>query len=190
MESPYYLTRAEIAGFLPNPRAQQRFDLMQRTVSVTEGVVASNLSDTESIGQATYLTLSANAQLTNERIFRWSNGLTLNVDDNFATLSLTTDVPRTTGGFKVTFVCEGDSAVSVPLTGALATLANVETLSNKTLENPLLSGSNAEVDTAIRLAPTIEGLLKQGKQDRGRADEIFADLNALIEGARTLENAA
>ncbi len=51
-------------------------------------------------------------------------------------------------------------------------------------------GSNAEVDTAIRLAPTIEGLLKQGKQDRGRADEIFADLNALIEGARTLENAA
>ena len=43
------------------------------------------------------------------------------------------------------------------------------------------AGSSAEVDDAIRLAPAIEALLKQGKGDRGHATESFATLNALLE---------
>ena len=45
------------------------------------------------------------------------------------------------------------------------------------------SGSNAEVDEAIRLAPQIEALLKQGKGDRGHAGDTFATLSAMLEPA-------
>ena len=41
-------------------------------------------------------------------------------------------------------------------------------------------GSRAEVDDAIRLAPQIEALLKQGKDDRGHAGESFAALARLV----------
>ncbi|QAY77286.1 flagellar protein export ATPase FliI [Sphingosinicella sp. BN140058] len=41
-------------------------------------------------------------------------------------------------------------------------------------------GTRDEVDRAIRLAPAIETLLKQGKSDQGHADESFAALEALL----------
>jgi flagellum-specific ATP synthase len=43
------------------------------------------------------------------------------------------------------------------------------------------AGSSAEVDRAVALAPQIEALLKQGKQERGFAQESFAALAALME---------
>ncbi|EQB18169.1 flagellar protein export ATPase FliI [Novosphingobium lindaniclasticum] len=43
------------------------------------------------------------------------------------------------------------------------------------------AGSSAEVDRAVALAPRIEDLLKQGKQDRGFAQESFEALAALME---------
>jgi flagellum-specific ATP synthase len=42
-------------------------------------------------------------------------------------------------------------------------------------------GSNPEVDRAIRLAPQIEALLSQGKQDHGPLAESFARLNDILE---------
>mgnify|MGYP003582282828 FL=1 len=45
------------------------------------------------------------------------------------------------------------------------------------------SGSNAEVDRAVAVAPRIEALLKQGKQERSFAQESFAQLAALLEAA-------
>lgn len=45
------------------------------------------------------------------------------------------------------------------------------------------AGSSVEVDDAIRLAPQIEQLLKQGKADRGHSDESFAALAAMLEPA-------
>ncbi|WP_375195255.1 flagellar protein export ATPase FliI [Sphingobium sp.] len=43
------------------------------------------------------------------------------------------------------------------------------------------AGSSAEVDRAVALAPKIEALLKQGKQERGYAQDSFAALAALME---------
>jgi flagellum-specific ATP synthase len=43
------------------------------------------------------------------------------------------------------------------------------------------AGSSVEVDRAVALAPRIEDLLKQGKQDRGFAQESFEALAALME---------
>ncbi|RJF86183.1 flagellar protein export ATPase FliI [Sphingomonas cavernae] len=43
------------------------------------------------------------------------------------------------------------------------------------------AGSNAEVDRAVDLAPQIETLLKQGKNERGYAAEGFATLAAILE---------
>lgn len=135
----YYLTRGEISAFLPDARAQQRFDLMQRTVTETKDTVTTNVSDTKTIREAAYLTLSANAELPNERVFRWGAGLTLTIGNDTATLKLTTEVPRSSGGYTITLVGEGDSSVAVPLTGRLATTQNSETLENKTLVAPSLS---------------------------------------------------
>ncbi len=42
------------------------------------------------------------------------------------------------------------------------------------------AGSSPEVDEAIRLAPQIEVLLKQGKQDQTRPDKVFAALAAML----------
>ncbi len=49
------------------------------------------------------------------------------------------------------------------------------------------AGSSEEVDRAVRLAPRIEALLTQGKDERGDALRAFADLHALMGG--TDENA-
>lgn len=42
------------------------------------------------------------------------------------------------------------------------------------------AGSNSEVDQAMRLAPDIETLLKQGKQDRGAGGDDFAALASIL----------
>ena len=44
------------------------------------------------------------------------------------------------------------------------------------------TGSSAEVDRAVAVAPLIEAMLAQGKQDRGHADEAFGRLAALMAG--------
>ena len=44
------------------------------------------------------------------------------------------------------------------------------------------SGASPEVDQAVHLAPQIEALLKQGKNERGYAAESFAALAAILEG--------
>lgn len=51
------------------------------------------------------------------------------------------------------------------------------------------AGSNPEVDRAIALAPGIEEMLKQGKDDRGWADAAFADLGGIITAGGSHENA-
>ncbi len=43
------------------------------------------------------------------------------------------------------------------------------------------TGADVEVDRAIALAPRIEALLGQGKDDRGHPEHAFADLAALVE---------
>ncbi|MEW9855928.1 hypothetical protein [Novosphingobium sp. M1R2S20] len=167
----YFLTREEIAKVFPDSRSRQRFDLMQRAVGEAQEAVGANVGETQTLKEATYLTLSANTELTNERIFRWSNGLQLSVDANFATLGLTTEVPRSSGGFRITFVGEGDSTVAVPLNGRLATTSNPEHLENKVLVSPKLAGLGDYADDAAAAAAgvDIEGLYRTGSTLKIRA---------------------
>lgn len=44
------------------------------------------------------------------------------------------------------------------------------------------SGSNADVDRAIALAPRIEAMLKQGKDDRAHASAAFSSLSEILAG--------
>lgn len=170
MADNFYLNRTEIAAFIPDPRAQRRFDLMQKTVAGTQEAVEANIGDTQTIREATYITLSANAELPNERVFRWSSGLTTAIDENFITLSLTSAVPRATGGFQVTFVPEGDSSIALPLTGRLATTKNAETFENKTLATPLVTGLEDYADDAAASAGgvPINGLYRTGSSVKVR----------------------
>ncbi|MEN3953249.1 flagellar protein export ATPase FliI [Iodidimonas sp. SYSU 1G8] len=45
------------------------------------------------------------------------------------------------------------------------------------------TGSDARVDRAVALEPRIEALIGQGKNDRGRLDQAFADLEMILGGA-------
>mgnify|MGYP001760697195 FL=1 len=43
------------------------------------------------------------------------------------------------------------------------------------------AGSSEQVDRAVALSPRIEELLKQGKNERGHADESFAALAGILD---------
>ncbi|MBA17830.1 MAG: flagellum-specific ATP synthase FliI [Sphingomonas sp.] len=51
-------------------------------------------------------------------------------------------------------------------------------------------GSNPEVDRAVALAPRIEAMLNQGKEDRGNSGEAFAALAAIVDDALAEEPVA
>jgi flagellum-specific ATP synthase len=44
------------------------------------------------------------------------------------------------------------------------------------------AGSSEEVDNAVALAPQIEALINQGKNEQGNADADFATLAAIVGG--------
>lgn len=76
---------------------------------------------------------------------------------------------------------EAENAIRLEARRVLSTYADVEELFRL---GAYKAGSNPEVDEAIRLAPEIESLLKQGKQDRG---EGVATFNALAEMMKPAE---
>lgn len=73
-----------------------------------------------------------------------------------------------------------ENAVRLAARGLLATFGDMEEMVRL---GAYKAGSSEEVDAAIRLAPGIEALLKQGKGDRGHADQAFAALAALLDAA-------
>jgi len=121
-------------------KSAQAFEAQQAALGVVSEGTTAALADTASLKEATFVTLSANAELPNEHVLSVGQGLSLIASGTGILLSLSLDAPRTSGGFRVTFVAEGDSTVAVPLTGILATRGNVETLGGKTLDRPSMIG--------------------------------------------------
>ena len=71
----------------------------------------------------------------------------------------------------------GCNAVRIEARRLLATYGDMEEMVRL---GAYKSGANEEVDTAIAVAPQIEALIGQGKEDRGDPDIAFADLAALL----------
>lgn len=163
MDRTYFIAREDLLGVGFSPKATRQFEEMQLVQANVADAVSSNVAATEKLADATFITLSANAELPNERVLTLGAGLAFVVSDDEVKID-TTGLVQASGGHVITFVGAGESEVLVPLTGILATRANAETLENKTLKAPKASGlTNAADDTAAAAAGVpVGGVYRNG----------------------------
>ncbi len=126
MSETFLLSRQEIAEAFPSLRAQRRFEVLQQKVVDTDTAVTAGLDATDTLANATFVTLSPNTELQGERVLGLGSGLAFDVSvPGAVTIRLTSAIPRTTGGFNVQFVASGDTLLGLPLAGFLATRESV-----------------------------------------------------------------
>jgi hypothetical protein len=147
--SEYTIPREVLTVLFKNPRWAKAFEQMQLKVVEADEALSVQVPATTALKDATYVTLSANAELPNERVLQFGEGIGFVLSDGAITIALDRGGVKAVGGFDVRLVASGDTRVAVPLTGTMATRDNIETLTNKTLAAPKLSGlTNAADDTA------------------------------------------
>lgn len=126
-------------AFNGNGRVVRQFE--QTVTQVTESAVAVDanataiadvVADTTAIADASYVTLSANASLTNERVLTAGNLITITPTSGLVTVAV--DKLSISGAFTIGLTLTANSALTLPTTGTLATLAGAEVLTNKTLD--------------------------------------------------------
>jgi hypothetical protein len=119
MSDAYTISRADLAPvFGNNPRVLAQFEALQRKVIEHEDTIGANVDATNALADATFVTLSANAELPNEYVFQVGEGLSL--DASGGVVALTLQAPVLTGGFKVYMAAAGNSTLALPLFGTLA----------------------------------------------------------------------
>lgn len=148
--SEFLLSREEIAQAFGSPRAIRRFEELQRSVVDTADTVTAGVASTAALRDATFVTLSANDELPNERVLAVGPGLSIQTAGAQATLRLTNAVPRATGGFSVQFTASGDSLVGLPLAGFLATRDDIidAIASSGTVDSVNVSGGTTGLTTS------------------------------------------
>lgn len=163
MNDTFFIARDVLhAAFGGNRRAVQQFETMQAQVADTEEAVTANVAETGSLKNAVFVTLSANAELPNERVLALGPGLSFDLAVP-GVVRVDTSA-YTTGGHDVQFSVTGPTVLSLPLTGTVATRAGTETLKNKTLDSPLVSGLANHADDAAAAAGGVPvgGLYRNG----------------------------
>ena len=131
-----------------NPRLREGLEALVTQVETVAETQTANVAATSKLEDATVLTLSANDALKNERILAVGKGLVLVDDGGRLVIRFSDGAILSSGGFEVNLVPQGDCAVVLPLSGTLATLAGEETLANKTMASPKLSGVGDYADDA------------------------------------------
>lgn len=150
---PPLLRRSDLArAFNGDPVLVAAFEQQQEAVAATAEATAGTAQATAAIQDATVLTLSPNDSFTNERIFTPFEGLTAEDDGSLFKVRVDETVARVTGGFDVTFIVTGITNLVLPNTGTLATTSGTETLSNKTINAPKLSGLGNYADDSAAAA--------------------------------------
>lgn len=148
-----FLIRREVLEKVFGQRWGAAFENQQQALADVQTSTTQTVADTSALKDAAFVTLSENAELPNERVLSLGAGLESVITSNSILLRLSADGARASGGYTVTFVATGESTVAVPLSGILATRDNTETLTNKTLDAPALSGlTDAADDTAAATA--------------------------------------
>jgi hypothetical protein len=162
-EREIFLPRDDLATFLPNPRAIDAFEAQFSQVQDNTGAAtnAQNTADTAiaataSLSAATYVTLSNDSTLTAERVLTAGNLIVFTDTGPGGTLTIKVDKLTIAGAFTVALTLTANSALTLPTTGTLGTLAGVETFSNKTLDTLRVNDAfNASVPVGAGTVPIL-----------------------------------
>lgn len=138
--------------FKGDERMIRAMEDQQTKVDQSAAGLQTTAQTTDKIEAASVLVLAGNNAFTNERVLELGEGLSGVDDGSMLRLSTSDTVPKVTGGFRVSMTAAGESQFLVPLTGTLATLANTETLSNKTLASPKMTGLSDYADDVAAAA--------------------------------------
>lgn len=146
---PDFLSRRDLnANFKGDIRLLRAFEQQSQLVEANTQATSVAVAATDTLRDATYVTLSANAELPNERVLQAGTGIRLVTTADAVIVQTSAIVPTINGGFAATLTVSGATNVALPLSGRLATVENAETLSNKTLASPKVSGLGDYADDA------------------------------------------
>jgi hypothetical protein len=118
-DKSFIISRKDLAPVFQNPRTLVQFQEFQRAVAETIDTTGASVDATTALQDATFVTLSPNADLTNEFIFQVGEGLRLEAGDGVVNLFL--DAGIAISGHAVRFVTTGDTTLALPLDGVVAT---------------------------------------------------------------------
>lgn len=117
----FVIPRDVLVRVLGDNRAVSAFERMGETLTETSAATKANVADTQALKDAAFVTLSANAELPNERVLQFGKGIAADITAGSITLRVDRNVPTVNGGFSVAFVAAGDSQLGLPPAGTLAT---------------------------------------------------------------------
>lgn len=152
IDRTYFLPRTDLARIFGNPVLVRQFETLQETVATSAEASTAAVEATQSQREATYVTLSANSELPNERVLSVGPGMALEVTPTQVKVvsNLYSD-----SGWTVQMNAVGATEVQLPTSGILATRGGAETFTNKTLAAPKLSGLVNAADDAAAAAGSV-----------------------------------
>lgn len=156
--------------FPDNPRVVRAMEAQAQAVDAATDGLSTQAQATELIQDASVIVLAPNGAFQGERVLQLGQGLSGEDDGTNLTLQTSSKVPLVAGDFTLFITLAGNSTVAIPLTGILATTANIETLSNKTLAAPKLSGLGDYADDAAAAAGGVPvgGVYRTGSSLKAR----------------------
>lgn len=143
------LDRRLLGEVFDNPRMIRAMETQAQAVDDATSGLETQATSTELMKDASVIVLAPNGAFEGERVLVLGQGLVGIDDGSTLTVRTSSKVPLVNGNFTLSFTLAGNTTVAIPLTGVMATQANIETLTNKTLAAPKLSGlGNYADDTA------------------------------------------
>lgn len=194
----YQVARKIIAKVFTDPRAAAAIEKLMGRVSKIDDATTIAVAATNKLNEAAFVTLSANAELPNERILQFGKGISGTTTDTTLTLALNNGAVISEGDFRVALVAEGDSSLGCPLSGFLATREWVRGSSN-TARTITASGNVLAADVMIlgnAAGGAITVSLPAAAASSGKrltVKKIDASANAVTidgSGAETIDGAA
>ena len=157
--------RALLSRVFSDPAVILAFEQQSQSVEATSEQAAETQQVAETQQTSPVLTWAASSIFTNERILTGGPGVQLKNDGTNVAISLSA-VPDIEGGHKVTFLVSAPTALYLPPSGVVSTIAGIETLSNKVLDRPKVAvwGNYMNDAAAAAAGVPIGGIYRNGSQ--------------------------